>query len=171
MRRLVGVAVLALVTLVGCKEAKGGFGEAKPENPGVRVKPQAAPRDDDKVPDFKGALKVTPRFDTAQKTLTVQLAIQPGFHAYAPGEEIGKPVTLSVDPSSGWALDGDVVIPAGKEKDLGELGKSLILEGTVSIRAKVKGAGAKVAGSVTVQICTDNACDRPRQHAFELPAS
>jgi hypothetical protein len=103
----------------------------------------------------------------------VTLSIAPGFHAYAPGEQIGKPVELKLKDGGAWSLAGPVEIPAGKEKDLGELGRSVILEGTVPLKATLGGGAEKapVDGTVTVQVCTDKACDRPRTHAFQVPTT
>jgi hypothetical protein len=170
--RLVGAAVTAalMAGLAACPaEPDDGFGKARPvTNTGMVHKPapvEAPP------PDFNSAVAITPTFDKGTGELVVVLKIKPGFHAYAPGEEVGKPVALSVDGSGGWAVDGAVQIPAGTKKDLGELGVSMTLEGDVSLRAKlVPGAGA-ISGVVEAQVCTDKACDRPRKHPFSIPSA
>ena len=71
--------------------------------------------------------------------------------------------------ANGWAVDGDVVIPAGQKKDLGALGVSVILEGDVPLKAKLKPGTGGISGSVEVQVCTDKACDRPKTHPFSIP--
>jgi Disulphide bond corrector protein DsbC len=160
-----------LLALTACPKDgdTGGFGDAKPTvNDGMVRKP-AEPTQG--PPDFANALAVTPAFDKASGKLTVSLDIKPGFHAYAPGEEVGKPVELKVDAANGWMIDGAVTIPQGVTKDLGELGKSVILEGKVDLGAVVKGGTGELAGTVTVQVCTDKACDRPKPHAFRVPTA
>jgi Disulphide bond corrector protein DsbC len=168
-RHVVGSAMLVLVGLTGCEEGAGKLDEPKDPTPGVREKPDPKAAKD-LPPDFDGALRMTSSLvnDAAAKsaTLTVTVTIAPGYHAYAPGEEIGKPIGLFVDAVNGWTLDGSVVVPAGTEKDLGELGKSMILEGSVPLSAKVVGGTGKLTGHALVQICTDDACDKPRKHPF-----
>ena len=46
-------------------------------------------------------------------------------------------------------------------------GVELQLAGARRIVAVTGGKG-EVEGSCMVQICTDNVCDRPRQHAFKV---
>lgn len=159
---------LALAACPGTQDA-GGFGEAKKTvDDGMVRKPAEPPQ---APPDFANALAVTPSFDKATGKLTVSLDIKPGFHAYAPGEEVGKPVELKVDAQNGWAIDGAVAIPAGVTKDLGSLGKSVILEGKADLSATVKGGTGELSGAVHVQVCTDKACDRPKPHAFRVPTA
>lgn len=163
------LSVLALVISLGgaCQESHGGFGDADIKDPGVHVKPT-----EDKAaspPDFAGALRLTSSLQG--ESLRVEVSLRPGFHAYAPGEEIGRPVSLVVKPDNGWQLEGAPVVPAGKTKDLGELGKSQVLEGDFAVTATLRGGSGAVRGDLEIQICTDNACDRPRKQPFEVPAS
>lgn len=166
---LLSLSALLVVALAACEEPKGGFGKAEVKNPGVHVK--EVKDNPDAAPDFKNAFTVSPAYDAENGQLVVTLRFKEGFHAYGPGEEVGKPVSLAVAPTNGWKVDGAVEIPAGKEKDLGELGKSFVLEGEVPIKAKVTGGSGEVEGSVTVQVCTDKACDRPRPHPFKVPTT
>src|SRR5262245_14112752 len=164
----------ALAVLTACPpspdKAEGDFGPGKPvtnngtlgNKPIVEAPPSGAP-------DFEHAVDVAPAFDKATGKLTVTLKMKPGVHAYAPGEEIGKPVELAVDAP--WTVDGAVQIPAGTKRDLGDLGKSVILEGDVPLTAVVKGGTGDVKGTVTAQVCTDKACDRPKKHPFSVPAA
>jgi hypothetical protein len=171
MRRSVLTLVPLNLLLGSCSGQAdgGGFGDAKaPNNTGMIQPPIEQPAG---PPDFAGALTVTPRFDKAAGTVVVTLAIKPGFHAYAPGEAVGKPVELSIDNTGGWTMDGAAKIPTGVEKDLGAMGKSMILEGQAEVSAVVKGGAGPVSGKVTVQVCTDKACDRPKPHAFNLPTT
>jgi hypothetical protein len=161
--------VVAALAAAGCPAAtgEGDFGKAKPlTNDGMVTKPgpvEAGP------PDWAGALTLVPAYDASNGTLLVMLKIKDGFHAYAPGEEVSKPVAMTIDAANGWAVDGVVDIPAGKKKDLGALGTSVILEGDVPLKAKLtKGSGA-ISGVVEAQVCTDKACDRPKKHPFTIP--
>jgi len=166
------VAVLvvgALFVGAGCPAASkdGDFGEAKPvKDDGTIGKTPPAP---EAPPDWNSALAVVPAYDAATGNLVVVLKIKPGFHAYGPGEEVSKPVSLTIDAQNGWAVDGAVDIPAGTKKDLGALGTSVILEGDVPLKARLtKGSGA-LSGVVEAQVCTDKACDRPKKHPFTIP--
>lgn len=160
---------VSLLPACPAKDDGGSFGEAKPtKNDGTIGKPMKAP---EPPPDFDGSISVAPAFDKAQNKLTVTLQLKPGFHAYAPGESVGKPVALTLDAENGWAVEGAVEIPAGTKKDLGELGTSMILEGDVPLRATVKPGSGALSGVVEVQICTDKACDRPKKHAWSIPAT
>lgn len=147
----------------------GGFGDAKPTTNDGRIVPPAdtpaAP------PDFQNAVSIAPAYDKATGKLTVSLDIKPGFHAYAQGEEVGKPVELAIDDKNGWKLEGAPTVPAGTKRDLGALGQSVILEGKVDLSAVVKGGTGDISGVVTAQVCTDKACDRPKQHTFTVPTT
>ncbi len=160
------VSALSLV-VAGCQESQGGFGKADVKDPGVHVKEDA--KQPAAPPDFQGAMTMKPAYQDGELVVTVQL--KPGFHAYAPGEEIGKPVNLVVKDANGWKLDGAPVVPAGKTKDLGELGKSQVLEGSFPLKARVTGGDGAISGEVEIQVCTDSACDRPRKHPFEAPTA
>lgn len=160
------LATLALCA-AGCEESQGGFGKAEIKDPGINVK--ESKQKPDAPPDFASAMTLQPAFKDGELVVTV--ALKPGFHAYAPGEEIGKPVNLVVKEQNGWKAEGTPVIPEGKTKDLGELGTSKVLEGTFPVRAKVSGGDGAVAGELEIQVCTDSACDRPRKHPFEAPTT
>jgi DsbC/DsbD-like thiol-disulfide interchange protein len=166
---LTALAAGGLFCLGACEEQKGGFGDAPPTVSNVekqRAKDDKAGKNET-PPDFDKALKLTPTFDKASGKVVVKMNVQKGFHAYAPGNEIGVPVDISVKEEGGWQL-GEKTIPAGVEKDLGELGKAKVLEGTFDVAAAISGGSGEVEGSCMVQICTDNVCDRPRQHPFKL---
>ena len=171
MRLLVLISSLLLVLVsAACSEggadSAGGFGKAEVKNPGVNVKQAKEPVQE--LPDFATAMKLTPKMEGGK--LTVQVALKDGYHAYAQGEEIGKPVAVSVKETGGWKADGAPELPTGKTKDLGELGKSQVLEGTFVLAQKCVGGTGELEGELEIQICTDNACDRPRKHAFKAPA-
>ena len=166
MVRLILAPLLFTLTFpIACEEAQGDFGKAAPKNPGVRVKETTqAPA---ALPDFSKAFTLSPRFDAGTQTVTVSLRFADGYHAYAPGEEVGKPISLKIGNTNGWVLK-ELTIPPGREKDLGELGKSFVLEGTVDIQAKVAEGSGDIEGELNVQVCTDKACDRPRPHRFRV---
>ena len=166
---IASAAAGALLVPTACEEQKGGFGDAKPTVSNVekqRSKDEKA-GNNEAPPDFEKALKLVPTFDKATGKVVVKLNVQKGFHAYAPGNEIGVPVDISVTEEGGWKM-GDKSIPAGIEMDLGELGKAKVLEGAFDLSAAVSGGEGDVAGNCMVQICTDNVCDRPRRHAFKV---
>lgn len=167
--RLSVLTLLTSIALAGaaCQDPKpAGMAEAKKVKDDGKVrempKPEPAPI------SFEDAFVMNSAFDAATGTVNVTLDIKDGFHAYAPGEEVGIPVAMVVNPTGGWTMEGAPVIPEGKDKDLGELGKSKVLVGKVPLKAKVKGGKGTVSGAVKVQICTSKACDRPRTHAFEV---
>jgi hypothetical protein len=154
---------LLLALAMGCPQAptEGSFGDAKPvKNDGTVRKPEVV----DAPPNFDDALQVVAAMQG--DALRVTLKLKPGYHAYAPGNEIGKPVGLSVDGVS-CTMQGPAVIPAGAKKDLGPLGQAVILEGDVVLAATVTST-AGCAGIVEAQVCTDKACDRPRKHPFKV---
>jgi hypothetical protein len=168
MRLIPLVAVLALAACPAKPDdGKFGDGTGKPaKDNGTVGNKEIKPMPIDK-PDFEHSVDVGATCDKGK--LTVTLKIKPGYHAYAPGEEIGKPVELGVDAP--WTVE-NVVIPAGTKRDLGpDLGKSVILEGDVPLGATVKGGTGDVKGAVMAQVCTDKACDRPKKHEFSVPCA
>jgi hypothetical protein len=160
MKRLLWLTVLVF----GCqKEAGAPAADAPPPTPA----PKAT------GPDWAAAFKHTISADPAQNQVVVKVEIQPGFHAYTVGETVGKPLALEVSEESAYALDGEVQYPAGVTKDL-PIGKSVIVEGQAEVRAKVKAKtdGKGMAkGTFRYQVCTDEACDRPRNVPFEVAVS
>ena len=163
--------VAAVLSVAACpKDEGGGFGEGKKvvDDGTIGKKPNPA----DAAPDFANAMEMVPAFDKASGKLTVTIKLRPGYHAYAPGEEVGKPVALSVDESKGgWKVEGAVHVPAGQKKDLGALGTSVILEGNIDVTATVKGGSGDLEGKLETQVCTDKACYRPRAHPFKVPTA
>lgn len=165
LRNILVPLSFVVASAIACEDAQGDFGKAEIKNPGVRVKEtKTSPSE---VPDFARAFTLTPRFDGNTQKLTVSLRFAEGYHAYAPGEEVGKPISMRIEEVNGWNLQ-DVRIPEGREKDLGDLGKSFVLEGAVDIEAQLAGGNGDIEGTVTVQVCTDKACDRPRPHRFRV---
>jgi DsbC/DsbD-like thiol-disulfide interchange protein len=163
---LLAILATSLAFAAACEKSGGEFGEGQKVKDDGSVRRIEAPPE---PPKFDDAVAIEPAFDKAGQKLVVTLKLKPGFHAYAPGEEIGKPVELAVEAP--WSVEGAVEMPAGKKKDLGELGTSVILEGDVPLTAVVKGGEGELKGTVTAQVCTDKACDRPRKHPFTIPAT
>lgn len=169
--RTLAVAAALLATAACPQEGgSGGFDDGKKvkDDGTIGKKPNPA----DAAPDFANAMELVPSFDKASGKLTMTVKLRPGYHAYAPGEEIGKPLSLSVDESKGgWKVEGAVSVPAGQKKDLGALGTSMILEGNIDVTAVVKGGSGDLEGKLEAQVCTDKACDRPKAHPFKVPTA
>ncbi len=120
-------------------------------------------------PQFDDAFTWSQGYDKKTHMLLLSVNLKPGYHAYAAGESVGVPVELVVDKTGGWVVQGKPVLPKGKEKDLGALGKSVLLEGKFVISAKVSGGKGAILGALKMQICTESACDRPKTHPFKVP--
>lgn len=118
--------------------------------------------------DFAKAATITPSYDVKTKILNVEIGLVEGVHAYAQGEQIGKPVFLVFKNQGGWKTVGDVEIPRGTQRTLGSSEKSVVLEGKFSLKATVEGGTGPIAVEVGLQICSDTACDRPRVHLFQV---
>ncbi|MCB9648741.1 MAG: hypothetical protein H6730_19370 [Deltaproteobacteria bacterium] len=164
-RTALSVAALATLALTACKQDQAATA------PREAPKPAAAPAQE--MPDWKAAFSHEVGFDPTGKMVTVTVKVAPGFHAYTVGETTGKPMQLTIAEDSEFALEGDVKYPAGVAKDL-PVGRSVIVEGTAEISAQVapKSEAAKtVKGAFRYQVCTDEACDRPRTAPFSLPSS
>jgi len=125
------------------------------------------------MPKWSEAISHEVAFDAAQGQVLVTVQVKPGFHAYTVGETTGKPLQLLIGDDSEFGLEGDVQYPKGIEKNL-PVGRSVIVQGQAEVKAKVKAksdASKTVRGTFKYQVCTDEACDRPRSKAFELNAS
>lgn len=159
MQRLLLWTTLTLGLLAGCKS-----------EPPAQQTPAAEKKNE--MPDWKKAISHEVRFDAAKGEVVVDVKVEPGFHAYTTGETTGKPLKLTIADDSEYALKGEVQYPKGVEKDL-PVGKSVIVEGeaqvTAAVEPKAEGAQA-VKGTFRYQVCTDEACDRPRTAPFEVAA-
>lgn len=161
MTRAFAWSLMLALTTAGC---------AKSSEPAAPSKAPAAPAANE-MPDWKRAISHEVRFDAAKKEVVVDVKVKPGFHAYTTGETTGKPLKLTIAEDSDFALEGEVRYPKGIEKDL-PVGRSVIVEGEAQVSATVtpKSDAAKaVKGAFRYQVCTDEACDRPRTAKFELP--
>lgn len=124
--------------------------------------------------DFAKAIDIAARYDAGAKAVVVSIAIAPGFHAYAEGETVGKPLKLVIAPGSPVELK-DPRYPSGTQKML-PIGRSMVVEGKAEIVAPVvlKGtaepppAGTAIKAQLSYQVCKETACDRPRTLDLEL---
>lgn len=153
---------LAFAALAGCSDPK----PAPPAAP-VQAAAPAAPVGN--TPDWKKAIRHEVRFDPARRAVVVSVELEPGYHAYTVGETIGRPLALTFDPDSAWVAEGEIELPPGRAKDL-PIGRSVIVEGRAEVVARVKrtAPGGTAKGKFFYQVCTDQACDRPRSAPFSL---
>lgn len=120
-------------------------------------------------PDFANSFAVETRYNKAEQALTVLLRLQPGYHAYAPGEKVGVPLAVVMQSQGGWRVRQPPRIPPGQKKDLGELGISLVLTGDVQVVVrleKLKADAGPIEGVLKVHVCTNGACGFPQEHPF-----
>ncbi len=131
-----------------------------------------APTKVNAMPDWSNAISHTVRLNPEANMVQVDVLVKAGFHAYTVGETTGKPLVLEIADDSEYTLAGDVSYPKGKIKDL-PVGRSVIVEGQALVSAPVKAkneASKTVRGSFRYQVCSNEACDRPRTKKFELQA-
>lgn len=124
------------------------------------------------MPDWANAISHTVDFDAAGNAVKVQVTVKDGFHAYTVGETTGKPLLLKISDDSEYALAGAVNYPKGKVKEL-PVGTSVIVEGQAQVTASVKAkteTAKTLRGSFKYQVCSNEACDRPRTKKFEISA-
>jgi len=133
----------------------------------VGCKKKEAPIDQD-LTDFANHYSLAITFNKADSIMAVDVKLDPNLHAYALGEKIGKPVQLEISPKNGWAADGPPEMPKGKDKDLGALGQSRVIEGPFRITQKLKAGNGPGEGRLYLQVCTTSSCDQPREHTFKI---
>ena len=123
-------------------------------------------------PNWGAAFKYAARWDSARESAVVDVTIAPGFHAYAEGETVGKPLALEPKPDSPLKLAGPVSMPKGVVKEL-PIGRSVIVEGSAEIVAPIAdpAPGKALEATFRYQVCTPDACDRPRSVDLSVPAS
>jgi hypothetical protein len=119
-------------------------------------------------PDFEKNFSISAEFIDATSQLEITIHLNDSLHAYAPGEKIGKPVKLDIRAQNGWAADGPTIIPDGKRKKIGDLGESVVLEGDVRLRQKLKRGSGKGEALLQLQVCSYTTCDRPRVHSLPI---
>jgi hypothetical protein len=143
------ISLLSLLAIFACK------------------KPQQAPQGDF---DFSSKFSIKSEFDEAKSELLVTVNLDDSLHAYAPKEKFGKPIKIEISPKNGWSADGATVLPTGKKIELGSLGESIVYEGRIQLRQKLKKGDGVGEALLHLQVCTDKACDRPRIHPLPLKA-
>ncbi|MBK8012324.1 MAG: hypothetical protein IPK13_13325 [Deltaproteobacteria bacterium] len=122
--------------------------------------------------DWSKAFHHTVRYDASQSALIVDVALEPGFHAYTVGETIGRPLLLALKPDGAFVVSGDVQYPVGTTKVL-PIGQSVIVEGSARVVAKLArrpgaATGNQAEGTFRYQVCSETACDRPRTVPFAI---
>jgi hypothetical protein len=116
-----------------------------------------------KTVDWTHAFRHEVSIDTARGALVVSVHLAKGFHAYTTGESVGRPLEVRVDPAS-VAIRGRPVYPQGRTKDL-PTGRSVVVQGDAEIVVPLvlTPTVSVVRGTLGYQVCTAEACDRPRR--------
>ena len=143
--------LLMAVFATSCKSKKTG------ENPSESV-------------DFNNSFSISSEFVDATSQFEITVHLTDPLHAYAPGEKIGKPIKLEITGLHGWVADGPLKIPQGRKKKIGALGEGVVLQGDVRLSQKLKKGDGKGEALLHLQVCTANACDRPRVHRLPIVA-
>ncbi len=104
--------------------------------------------------------EIHPVFNHKTQILTVQVTLPDGKHAYAPGEKVGRPVSLEISPETGWKQVGATQLPKGNSKHL--------LSNRFEIKTQLTGSSGDISGILKMQMCSDKACERPRDYAFKI---
>lgn len=120
------------------------------------------------LPDWKSAFEYV--IEVEADAIRVRFSVADGFHVYSQGEAVGKPLQLQSAEDSAFLIEG-VRYPEGVTKDL-PIGRSVIVEGEGRVEATLArredARDDRVRGVLRYQVCTDEACDRPRTDAFEV---
>ena len=120
--------------------------------------------------DFQEAISFKPTFDGAAQAVIMQVNLKPGYHIYTTGETIGRPVRMELQTGGDWKPTGEIEYPTGSKK-VTSLGTSVVVEHKAMTRMPVAPAvdePGKLIGRFFYQVCTNEACDRPRSTDFEL---
>ncbi len=155
--------------LSGCNKAAEG--SAVPEKPVEKtiVEKKEPQKPAEAAPDFENAVQLTSRYDKEKGHLVAAVSLEEGYHAYAPGTELGVPVSMTISNENGWGLVGDIQIPKGEVKDLA-VGVSNVIEGNFEMSAAIKGGQGDIVGEAKIQVCTEKVCDRPRKYPIVASA-
>ncbi len=171
------VAMLAAIAVACRSEATGPAATETPTIEKAAPSTPIAAAEPADAPDWKAAFRHEVAFDAVARSVVVDVDVAPGFHVYTQGETIGKPLLLRLTEGSDFDVDGDVRYPEGITKDL-PIGRSVIVEGKARVVAPIKAknpdaTAGTAAGKFRYQVCTDEACDRPRTEAFtiDVPAA
>jgi hypothetical protein len=125
--------------------------------------PQGCERPSHTITDFKDYYSYAAKYDPNQKELVVSIHLEPGIHAYAQGEKIGRPVSVKIDPINNWRAMGAPKIPPGHTKTLTGQATS-VLQGDFEIRQPIVEGKGPGQGKLFLQVCSENQCDRPLTH-------
>ena len=106
------------------------------------------------------------KYKKKYKKILINIKLDKGYHAYSNGEKIGKVIDLKILSKNGWRIVDGPFLPNGYEKDIGYLGKSIILEGEFLIFAYIEGGEGAIFGNLLMQICTNNNCYTPKSYKF-----
>jgi len=160
---LTHLVVLLAIAASACREGDSVIGDRVIDGARGEPAPMRNRADDfGKGPDWGSAFTAASRWDAGKKAVVVDVSVAPGFHAYTTGETVGKPLLLTVKPESALKV-AEVEYPKGTTKEL-STGRSVIVEGKAEIVAIVSDpvAGKSVDATLRYQVCTPEACDRPR---------
>jgi thiol:disulfide interchange protein DsbD len=103
-------------------------------------------------------------------TIALDIFTAPGFHVYAPDSKAGTPTTLELQLPAGFALDGALTGPPGKDEVEPTGDHGLIYEGHAHLTQRVR-VPAGATGNVTIpaearwQACDDKACHMGKEKA------
>ena len=112
------------------------------------------------TPKTKPNSQITYEFNAKTSELLVRVKLPEGMHAYAPGEPVGRPIELIIDPKNNWQLATPPILPTGDSKHL--------LNQSFEIKAKLKNGHGPISGIFKMQLCSDNSCERPQDYAFKV---
>jgi hypothetical protein len=110
------------------------------------------------TPKTKPDSQITYEYDKKTGELLVRVKLPEGMHAYAPGEPIGRPIELVIDPKNTWQLAAPPSLPVGDAKHL--------LNQAFEIKAKLKSGHGPISGVFKMQLCSDSSCERPQDYPF-----
>ncbi len=134
---------------------------------GCRSEAHRATPAPDGTPDWATAFEYG--IEVEADTIRVRFEVADGFHVYSQGETVGRPLELRSEPDSAYVIE-NVRYPEGETKDL-PIGRSVVVEGAGLVEGELDrrpdASNDRVRGVFRYQVCTDEACDRPRTDSFE----
>ena len=151
--------------------AGGGQQPQQPQQPAPK-KPKPVVSKDGRI-----TLVATPQPSSARSgesvTVTLDVTVEEGFHAYGTKEGTGIPVAIKPEKLklTGLRRDGDAVIPPGEEKEEAFGTKTFPLPQQFRVTQKFvveadAGTMAKGEGEFDYQVCDENGCEMPKSVAF-----
>lgn len=121
--------------------------------------------------DVSGTLSVDGLRPGDRAVAAVIVDIPPGFHSQSHTPTSDSYIPLVVKPESAGSINaGDPVYPPGVDENYPALGKLNVYEGRVVIYVPIETApdakpgDAEVNGTITYQICNDEACFMPQRN-------